>query len=64
MRAANVLQSNMQERALNMQALRSDVESQKYSTSNNSIYKKVTAKMHAKYGAFSQIKWKKSWFGF
>ncbi len=54
----------MQERMLNMQSLRSDVESQKYSTSNNSIYKKVTAKMHSKYGAFSQIKRKKGWFGF
>lgn len=59
-----LLQTNMQERTLNMQHLRSDVESQKYSTSNNSICKKVTAKMHSKYGAFSQVKWKKSWFGF
>jgi hypothetical protein len=53
----------MQERTLNMQSLRSDVENQKYSTTNNSIYKKVTSKMQAKYGQFSQIKWKKSWFG-
>jgi hypothetical protein len=54
----------MQERTLAMQGLRSDVENQKYSTSNNSIYKKITSKMHSKYGAFSQVKWKKSWFGF
>ena len=59
-----LLQSNMQERTLNMQSLRSDVESQKYSTTNNSIYKKITSKMQNKYGAFSQVKWKKSWFGF
>lgn len=58
------LQSNMQERALNMQSLKSDVESGRgqSSTTNNSIYKKITSKMNSKYGAFSQIKWKKGWW--
>lgn len=54
----------MQERALNMQSLKSDVESGRgqSSTTNNSIYKKITSKMNSKYGAFSQIKWKKGWW--
>jgi hypothetical protein len=40
----------MQERALTMQHLRSDVESQRISSTNNSVYGKVTAKMQSKYG--------------
>jgi hypothetical protein len=43
-------QKNMQERALTMQHLRSDVESQRISSTNNSVYGKVTAKMQSKYG--------------
>lgn len=57
-------QNNMQERTLAMEHLRSDVESQRYSTTKNSVYSKLTATMQAKYGAFSNgVKWKRGWFG-
>ena len=42
--------------------LRLDVEAGSYSTTKNSMYSKITAKMAKKYGAITHgFKWKKSW---
>lgn len=57
---------SLQDKNLSMQQLRVDVEAGGgYSTTKNSIYKKLRSKMADKYGSFTHgFKWKKSWLGF
>jgi hypothetical protein len=55
--------ANQQERTMDMQALRTDVEAGRsmYSTTNNNMYDKLRSKMATKYGEFTHgIKWKPS----
>lgn len=52
--------ANQQERTMDMQALRTDVEAGRgmYSSASNSVYDKLRTKMSQKYGQFSHgIKW-------